>query len=1280
MTAELWEFWIDVGGTFTDCFARRPDGTLVRHKLLSSGVTKGVVATGSTREMIVDPARASDPPGFWRDWKLELVDAEGRVVSGAVVADSGIGVFGDAAGWLRLATPLTAEPPAGGRYELSSSAEAPLVAIRYLLGLAAGEPVPPVRVRLGTTRGTNALLTRRGARVALVTTRGFGDVLAIGYQNRPRLFDLAIRKSAPLAATSVEIDERVAADGTVLRIPDRAAIRRQLAELRAAGIESLAIALLHAVAEPAHERLVAEIAREVGFDEISQSSQIAPLVKLVPRADTTTLDAYLNPVLRRYVANLRQALPGAELKILTSAGGLISAEQFAGKDSILSGPAGGVVGFSRVAQAAGAARAIGFDMGGTSTDVSRFDGTFDFEYETEKAGVRVVAPMLAIETVAAGGGSICRFDGVKLVVGPDSAGADPGPACYGRGGPLTITDVNFYLGRIPAAHFPFALSSGAVQGRLQEIADELSAAGKPLALADLAEGFVRLSNAHMAKAIRTISLAKGYDPRRYLLVPFGGAGGQHACALADELGVRRILCHPDAGLLSAYGMGLADVTRHRALGVYRPYSLDAARGLAGELSTMAAEAQGEIVHEGIAPERIEVRQSLELRYQGVEQALVIPEPADGDYAAAFAAEHQKLYGYVHAGRSLEIATARVEVRGRSSTSPPRSSRVPPRTPRAAARSPMYVGGRWHEAQVFTRDQLMPGDAIQGPAIIAEASSTTVVDPGWRGEVLSQGELLIERAEEAPDGTPTTRGNASAADIADPALLEIFNHRLAGTAEEMGLTLRNTASSVNVKERLDFSCAIFTASGDLVVNAPHIPVHLGAMSETVKRVLTDHPRLRPGDVLVTNDPYHGGSHLPDVTVITPVHDHEGELRFFTASRAHHAEIGGIAPGSMPPASRNLAEEGVVIRDFALFTVGEARWDALRDLLASGPYPSRDVPTNLADIAAQVAANRRGARDLEALVERDGWPTVSAYMEHIQQAAADKVSRALARFAEGTRQFVDRLDDGSPIAVTVTLAAGRATFDFAGTGPVLAGNLNANRAITTAAVMYVLRALVDEDIPLNQGVLRPVEIRLPECLLNPPEHERPEDCAAVAGGNVETSQRVVDVLLGALDLAAASQGTMNNTLFGNDRFGYYETVCGGSGATEHSPGAAAIHTHMTNTRLTDPEILERRYPVRLWEFSIRHGSGGAGAQPGGDGAVRRIEFLEPLEVSLVTSRRGPYAPYGLHGGEPGALGRNTLVRADGSREPLPAQTQFRVQPGDQLLLETPGGGGWGKPPHD
>lgn len=1265
------EFWIDVGGTFTDSFGRQSDGTLVRHKGLSSGVTKGAAAEGSSASLIVDPARRPDPAQFWNGYTLRLVDATGQIVARSKVQE-----FDRTAGSLRLEQPLTTSPRAGQGYELVSGEEAPLVAIRYLLGLRLDQPIPPVTVRLGTTRGTNALLTRRGARAALVTTRGFGDILRIGYQNRPRLFDLAVKKPVPLFAAVLEIDERIAADGQVLVAPRAEDVRRQLGTLRDQGVESLAICFLHAFAFGQHEELVGQIARELGFAEISLSSRVAPLVKIVSRGDTTVMDAYLNPILRRYVGQLRESLPGSDLRILTSAGGLVQADQFVGKDSILSGPAGGVVGFSRVALAAGFARAIGFDMGGTSTDVSRFDGRYELEFETEKAGVRVVAPMMAIETVAAGGGSVCAFDGVKLVVGPQSAGADPGPACYGRGGPLTVTDVNFYLGKILPERFPFPLDRTAVETRLVGLAEEIkSATSTHYELNDLAEGFVRVANANMAKAIRSISVAKGCDPRDYVLVSFGGAAAQHACAIAGELGMTQILNHPDAGLLSAYGIGLADIERHRVQGVYRPYSTEVLAELDGVMTRMADEARAEVIAEGIAPQRIEVHRSLDLRYRGVDAYLTIPAPSTGTYVDAFTAEHRKLYGYATPGRELEIVAARVEVRGRSTEPLAKSQRAAaPRDCKSQRTTLAYFYGRLQTTRVFEREQLQTGDRVTGPAILCEASSTTVIDPDWQAEVLSGGDLVITRVNTA------ARPRVSVSTEPDPVMLEIFNNQFAGIAEQMGITLRNTSSSVNVKERLDFSCAIFTPSGDLVVNAPHIPVHLGAMGETVRRIIADNPTIRPGDVYVTNDPYRGGSHLPDVTVVTPVHDQPSggvnpRLLFFTASRAHHAEIGGIAPGSMPPFSKNLAEEGVLIRNFKLVDAGESRFDDLRTLLLSGKYPTRSVDANLADIAAQVAANQQGARDLARLAEQQTLPVVEAYMRHIQNAAEQKTRRALAALPDGEYRFTDHLDEGVPISVAIKIAGDSAVIDFAGTGPVMDGNLNANRAITTAAVMYVLRAMLAEDIPLNQGVLAPVQIVIPAGLLNPPERPRPEECAAVVGGNVETSQRVVDVLLGALGLAAASQGTMNNLTFGNARFGYYETICGGNGATRDSDGADAVHTHMTNTRLTDPEVIERRYPVRVREFSIRHGSGGAGRHRGGSGITRRIEFLEELQVSLLTQRRGPYPPYGLAGGAPGSLGRNSLARADGLREELPGKVQFAAHPGDVLTIESPGGGGYG-----
>lgn len=1260
-----WEFWLDVGGTFTDCLARRPDGTLVRHKVLSSATTKGCAAAGSTSMAICDPARRADPAGFWVGYQLRLLDGDGQLAAQAMVRE-----FAAGEGRLLLAAPLGVAPLPGQRYELTSGEESPLLAIRYLLGLPLATPIGPVVVRLGTTRGTNALLTRSGARTALATTLGLGDVLQIGYQNRPRLFDLDIQKPAPLFSAVVEIDERITADGQPLRAPNVNEVRRQLAQLRQSGVESLAICLLNAYRNPAHELMVTDAAREVGFQEISVSHQTASLVKIVARGDTTVMDAYLNPVLRNYVSRLRQQLAGSDVRIMTSAGALVTAERFEGKDSILSGPAGGVVGFSQAAQEAGFTRAIGFDMGGTSTDVSRFEDRFELEYETEKAGVRVVAPMMAIETVAAGGGSICGFDGVKLIVGPASAGAEPGPACYGRGGPLTVTDANFFLGKILPQRFPFPLDWAAVERRLQMQCDEIAAAtGRRFAPAELCNGYLRVANANMVRAIRSISIAKGRDPADYVLVAFGGAAPQHACAVARELGMRQVLVHPDAGVLSAYGIGRANVARHHAAGVYETHTPQALAKLANTFEALEAAGRRELLAEGIAPQRIAAERSLDLRYRGNDHWLTIPQPANSDYAAAFEVEHRARYGYAHPGRALEIVAARVEAVGRSQ----RSATAPTKPSLRRAATPVgqatvhFAAGALPTA-LYERSALSPGETLPGPAIVAESLSTVVIDPGWQAEVLAGGELLLT------DAAVGTREQVSTA--VDPVMLEVFNHQFAGIAEQMGITLRNTSSSVNVKERLDFSCAVFTAAGELVVNAPHIPVHLGAMGQTVRQLLVDNPALQPGDVLATNDPYRGGSHLPDVTVVTPVHDRaSGRLIFFTASRAHHAEIGGIRPGSMPPFSRRLAEEGVLIRNFKLVDRGVSRFDEFAALLASGPYPSRSVADNLADAAAQVAANQQGARDLGQMVERYGLEVVLAYMGHIQRAAEQKVRHSLARLPQGRHTFCDHLDDGSPICVAIDLQRDKAVIDFTGTGPVLAGNLNANRAIVTAAVMYVLRALIDEDIPLNEGVLAPVEIVLPECLLNPPDEGDPAQCAAVVGGNVETSQRVVDVLLGALGLAAASQGTMNNLTFGDATFGYYETICGGAGATPRGRGADAVHTHMTNTRLTDPEVLEQRCPVRLREFSIRRGSGGAGQHRGGDGIVRRIEFLRPLDVSILSERRGPYPPYGQAGGAAGQCGMNTLTHADGRHEPLPAKVQFVAQAGDVLTIETPGGGGWG-----
>jgi len=1316
--SSMWQFWIDVGGTFCDCMGRATDGSLVRAKVLSSGATKGTIDASSDRSTIADSARDGEPDDFWQGYTFHLVDGAGDAAFQSVVERSMSG------GRLALATPLTVEPAPGAAYELRAEQEAPLLAIRRALGLRLIAPLPPLEIRLGTTRGTNALLTRRGARTAFITTRGFADVLAIGYQNRPKLFQLAIEKPVPLYSAVVEIDERLAADGAVLRAPGESRVRQQLQQLLAEGVESLAVCLLHADRQPCHEHLVEHIATELGFREISISSRVAPLVKIVPRGDTTVVDAYLTPVLRDYVSAIRAQLSGQRLRLLTSAGGLVDADHFVGKDSILSGPAGGVVGLAQAAKAAGIQRAIGFDMGGTSTDVSRFDGQFEYQYETEKAGVRIVAPMMAIETVAAGGGSVCRFDGVKLVVGPDSAGADPGPASYGRGGPLAITDVNLLLGRIPAGRFPFPLNRRAAADRLERTAAAIAVAtGRPMNAHELAEGFFRVANANMAAAIRSVSVAKGVDPRDDTLVAFGGAAGQHACAVAEELSIRRILSHPDAGILSAYGIGQADVVRHAVAGIDVPFSADALVETEQLLARLLSVARRQVLDEGIPPDRVETTKRLDVRYQGTDATLTIAWTGGQNMRERFEAVHRRLYGFIMPQRELVLAAARVEVIGRTAE-PIQPSRSVGRTPAEADQSaPLFYQGAWHQASIYDREKLRPGSLVRGPAIVAEAIATTVIDPGWEAEVLSGGELLLlgSACRAVPVSTSAAlQVRPGKADLhPDPVLLEIFNNRFAGIAERMGITLRNTSLSVNIKERLDFSCAIFTAEGKLVVNAPHIPVHLGAMSHTVRHLIRENPDPRAGDVLLTNDPYAGGSHLPDVTVVTPVHDANGKrLLFFTACRAHHAEIGGTEPGSMPPDSKSLAEEGVLLRNFKLIDAGRPRLDELAQLLRTAEYPSRAVEDNLADVMAQAAANRQGVEELQALVASESMEVVVSYMMHIQKAAERKMRSAIARLAT-TRsmgiqpvqyQFTDYLElaargnrppQSVPIAAAITISGDEAVIDFTGTAPVVPGNLNATPAIVSAAVMYVLRCLIDEDIPLNDGIMAPVKIILPECLLNPPRHDDPRRCAAVVGGNVEISQRIVDVLLGALGLAAASQGTMNNLLIGDETFGYYETICGGAGAVgnigfptrvpgiaigaieqgleAHATGfdgADAVHTHMTNTRLTDAEVLERRYPVRLQEFSIRRGSGGAGRYRGGDGVIRRIEFLKRLTVSILSQRRGPHPPYGLSGGQPGHLGRNRLIRKNGEVRELPGQVRFVAEPGDVLVMETPGGGGWGR----
>lgn len=1267
------EFWIDVGGTFTDCLLHEPGREPKRKKVLSSGKVQGNVGKGSSRQAIVDPIRREDPSGVWNGYQLQLLDQFGNLIESRVVSQ-----FDPASSLLTLASPLDAMPQAGGVYQLTGNEEAPLLSIRYLLGLSLHDPIPSVNVRLGTTRGTNALLTRSGAEVGLVITEGFADILEIGSQSRPQLFNLDIKKPTSLVTNVIEAKERMDAHGNVLKPLDEVDLRKKLSEFRTSGIHSLAICFLHAYREPKHEIAAAQIAHDLGFTDVSISHSVAPLIKIVSRGDTTVVDAYLNPILRAYVQNIQSKLgAGSRLRLLTSAGSLVAAKSFSGKDSILSGPAGGVVGFAAAAKSAGFNKAIGFDMGGTSTDVSRFDGTYERQFETEKAGVRIVTPMMAIETVAAGGGSICEFDGVKLVVGPASAGADPGPACYGRGGPLTVTDINFALGKLQAARLPFPLDAEAVNRRLTEVCDQVeSATGQRRTPLELAAGFLQIANANIAEAIRTISVAKGYDPRSYLLVPFGGAAGQHACAVADILGAWQLLFHPSAGILSAVGIGAADTSRFATQPFYSLLQ-DALPELDSSLEGLKQAAYAQLCEEETEDISVSYQKQIELRYRGLEASLVIEAEPLTTLQQRYHQEHRRRYGYDRTEHPVEVVAARVEAICHGDTQTQRSESLPTYQPEELDIVPLYFQQEQIDTKVFDRDQLRPGARIVGPALIAESLATTVIDPGWEAEMLSGGELLAKRIDS--QHTSDIYGSLNSLDTPDPILLEILNNQFAAIAEQMGVALQNTSVSVNVKERLDFSCALFTASGDLIANAPHIPVHLGAMSETVKATIDRHPKMKSGDVFVTNDPYHGGSHLPDVTVITPLFldDSDDHPVFFAASRAHHAEIGGIAAGSMPSGSKNLAEEGVLIENFRLVEAGSPRWEELESILANAPYPSRNISDNLADIAAQIAANHHGIDDLKRMIEQYGLKMVVVYAKHIQDAASRKTRAALAKIPPGRYEFIDHLDDGSPLCVAIDLQGETATIDFTGTGPVLPGNLNANRAIVTAATMYCLRCLLNENIPLNQGVLEPVEIILPECFLNPPKRDLPEQCAAVAGGNVETSQRVVDVLLGALRVAAASQGTMNNLTFGDATFGYYETICGGAGATRNAAGASAVHTHMTNTRLTDAEVFELRFPARIRRFAIRRESGGRGLHPGGNGIIREIEFLCPLDVSLLTQRRGPYSPYGLDGGQPGKCGENLIRRVDQAEALLPNTISLKVDVGDVLIVKTPGGGGFEKP---
>ena len=1154
--------------------------------------------------------------------------------------------------------------------------DAAVEGIRRMLGLGHDQPIPSTaieHVRMGTTVATNALLERRGEDTALLITRGLGDALLIGHQARPDIFALNIRRTEQLYRSVVEVDERVRADGTILSAPDEAQLLTDLRALRDRGIRALAVVLVHAYRHPAHEQLVGRLARQVGFKQISLSHEVSPLIRLVDRGDTTVVDAYLSPVLRRYADRVADELGEVALQFMKSDGGLTSADSFAGKDAILSGPAGGIIGCVGTATTAGLERIIGFDMGGTSTDVSHYKGELERCFETEMAGVRMRVPMLEIHTVAAGGGSCLHFDGSRYRVGPDSAGANPGPACYRRGGPLTVTDCNVMLGKLQPEFFPAVfgpaadqtLDDAVVREKFTALQAEIRCAtGDERSVEEVAEGFLQIAVNNMASAIRKISVQRGHDVTRYALNCFGGAGGQHACLVADALGIETVFIHPRAGVLSAYGMGLADVIDLREFplgGVLDENLLDPLRRAERQAREAAV---SELVDQGHPTERIQTRSRLHLKYAGTDTTLLVDLGSIEEMRAGFVDLHRQQFGFALPDRDIVAESGLVEAiaPGQALTEAPLDAG--PRPAEAVGTTDAWMAGQRREATpIYRRAELGQGQKINGPAILLDDHATTVLEPGWSAGLNEFGHLLLERKEKRASSQASSQR-------ADPVMLEVFNKLFMAIAEHMGVVLQKTAWSANIKERLDFSCALFDGEGRLVANAPHVPVHLGSMGESVRAVIAQFAQdMQPGDAFLLNDPYSGGTHLPDLTVVSPYFDEDENVLFYTASRAHHADVGGLTPGSMPPHSRHIDDEGVLIPPTRIVRAGQIDEARLKQVFASGAHPARNPRQNFADLHAQIAANARGLKELEDMVAQFGLEVVQAYMRHVQNNAAEQVRRAIVELKDG--HWVKTLDTGAQIEVRVTVDRDQrsAVIDFTGSSPQQPDNFNAPAAITRACVLYVLRTLVADDIPLNDGCMAPVDLIIPEGSILNPVHP-----AAVVAGNVETSQVITDALLAAMGKLANSQGTMNNLTFGNQTYQHYETLCGGAGAGEGFDGADAVHTHMTNSRLTDPEVLETRFPVLLEGFGVRPDSGGQGRWRGGHGAERRIRFLEPMTVALLANSR-EQAPQGLKGGEAGQTGEAWIEHADGRHQALGGRDRADLEPGAMLIVRTPGGGGWG-----
>ena len=1195
-----WNFWIDRGGTFTDIVGRAPDGNLKTHKLLSD-----------------NPRRYAD---------------------------------------------------------------AAVQGIRDLLELGTDEVIPLDKietVKMGTTVATNALLERQGEPTLLVTTKGFADILRIGYQTRPDLFALEIELPEMLYTEVLEVEERVGADGEVLTRLDENAARAGLQQARAQGLNSVAIVLLHGYRYTTHEARLAVIARELGFEQVSVSHEVSALMKIVPRGDTTVVDAYLSPILRQYVSRvdeqLRHNQTSPRLMFMQSNGGLTDAYAFQGKDALLSGPAGGVVGMARTAENANLNKLIGFDMGGTSTDVSHYAGEFERAYETEVAGIRVRSPMMDINTVAAGGGSILHFDGSRLRVGPDSAGANPGPMCYGNNGPLAITDCNVVLGKLRPEFFPAVFGSDgnqplditATTQAFSLLAEQITeATGTHQTETSVAQGYLDIAADNMANAIKKISIERGHDVTDYALVCFGGAGGQHACMVADRLGIEHIYVHPHAGVLSAVGIGLADVRQIRDETVEQTLNDENLQRLDPRWQELENNGTQYLQNQGIETTAQELRRRLSLRYQGSDTALLVPAGTNSDVKAAFETNHAARFGFTSPQTPIIIESLQLEAVGLAEPLSVSETDSQDEDPLLGI-FPTTMSNKTIDTPFLNRQNLATDTPVTGPAVLVEPNATTVIEPNWQAHVKANGDLFIERIA-SQNQRPAVGTNVN------PVQLEIFNNLFMNIAEQMGVVLENTAVSVNIKERLDFSCAIFDPDGELIANAPHLPIHLGSMSEAIKSVIANNPQMQPGDAYVLNDPYNGGTHLPDITVVKPIFDENtGQRIFYVASRGHHSDIGGIVPGSAPADSTTIDEEGLVLDNVLLVQGGRFLEHEIRNLLTTGPWPARNPDQNVADLKAQVAACERGAAELHNVINHYGLDVVHAYMGHVMENAEESVRRVIAALSDC--EFVGEMDDGNQIAVSikVDLAKRSAVIDFTGTSDQHPGNFNAPKAVCRSAVLYVFRCMVNDAIPLNAGCLVPLDIRIPD-----PSMISPHPPAAVIAGNVETSQLLVDTLFGALGVIAGSQGTMNNFIWGNDKHQYYETICGGAGATPSADGASAVHTHMTNTRLTDPEILEWRHPVRIEHFKVRQNSGGLGAQRGGDGVIRRLQFLEPMTVNVLSSRR-KVAPYGVNGGNDGLVGVNRLLRADGTATELPGSTRVDVNPADCFEIETPGGGGFGSP---